>query len=326
MLYWDLHFHSTNSDGNKTPEERISQIQLLDPDNQCLWAMTDHDCYSPNFVEPARIAGIRAIWATEISAHSNELDCWLHITCYSPTVSIDIKNRIDSVLIWKTLKVIEQIKKLQEHGFPINEADFFLWVEIQGYRKIAVSNAHISAYLLDESRKNISILVLNDLTGWIITTHEWFIRECLQDGGSYPNIGVVTVAQYEPEISDLVEIAKREDSIISVAHPNFSFNKIYKKYWFNVDPIARSHYFHDTILPILSDLGIKNYEINAKTTPEQVDYLIQIVQQTGGMNTFWSDNHGSNREDNKHGIFGKQNPVLTHEIVKPITNTLLSFI
>lgn len=50
----DLHFHSTNSDGNKTPEERVNQIQLQDPQNQSPWAQTDHDCYSPNFVLPAR--------------------------------------------------------------------------------------------------------------------------------------------------------------------------------------------------------------------------------------------------------------------------------
>jgi predicted metal-dependent phosphoesterase TrpH len=97
--FGDLHFHSTNSDGDKTPEERIKQIQLLDPDNLYPWAMTDHDCYSPNFVLPARELGIKAIWATEISAHSRELDCSLHVTCYSREISQNIKERIDAVLI-----------------------------------------------------------------------------------------------------------------------------------------------------------------------------------------------------------------------------------
>lgn len=97
--FGDLHYHSTNSDGTKTPEERIKQIQLLDPDNQYPWAMTDHDCYSPNFVLPARELGIKAIWATEISAHSRELDGSFHVTCYSPILSESIKSRIDAVLI-----------------------------------------------------------------------------------------------------------------------------------------------------------------------------------------------------------------------------------
>lgn len=326
MNYWDLHFHSTNSDGILTPDERIEQIQLLDPNNQYPWAMTDHDCYSPNFVEPARALGIKAIWATEISAHSNELDCSFHVTCYSHELSQSIKSCIDGILIWKTAKVIEQIKKLQGHGFPINEADFFSWIKLRWYREIAVSNAHIAWYLFDSSRKNITVQLLKDLTWWDIDTLGEFIRECLQTGGSYINIGNIEVPAYEPEISNLIQIADREDIILSVAHPNFSFNRIYKRYWVNADPIGRANHFHDRILPILSDLGMRNYEINAMATPEQVVYLTELVKKTGGMNTFGSDNHGSDRKDHKHEIFWKQNPLLTREIVQPITERLLSFV
>lgn len=325
MNHWDLHFHSTNSDGIKTPEERISQIQLLDPDNQYPWALTDHDCYSPNFVLPARELWIKAIWATEISAHSSELDCSFHITCYSPTLSGSIKDRIDMALIWKTAKVREQIKKLQWQGFDITESDFFAWVEEKWYRKIAVSNAHISGYLFDWTRDPITSKLVHNLTNWTVHGHG-FIRECLQEGGSYSEIGVVRVPQYEPEVSDLVDIARREDIILSVAHPNFSFNKIYKKHKINGDPVARAKYFHDKILPILIGLGMKNYEINAIANPEQFDYLSDLVQKTGWMNTFWSDNHGYGEIRVKHGIFWKQNPLLTQEITTPITNKLLSFL
>ena len=94
----------------------------------------------------------------------------------------------------------------------------------------------------------------------------------------------------------------------------------------NGDPVARANHFHNKILPILTDIGMNNYEINAKATPEQVGYLTQLVKKTGGMNTFGSDNHGSDKEDNKHGIFGKQNPLLIHETIQPITDRLLSFI
>lgn len=70
---------------------------------------------------------------------------------------------------------------------------------------------------------------------------------------------------------------------------------------------------------------MKNFEINAKATPEQVAYLTDLVKRTGGMNTFGSDNHGSDREDNKHGILGIQNKKLTSEIARPITEKLLSW-
>lgn len=71
---------------------------------------------------------------------------------------------------------------------------------------------------------------------------------------------------------------------------------------------------------------MRNYEINAKATPEQVVYLTDLVKRTGGMNTFGSDNHGSDREDNKHGILGLQNKMLTPEIARPITETLRGFL
>jgi predicted metal-dependent phosphoesterase TrpH len=53
-MFGDLHFHSTNSDGIVTPEDRILQIQSLDPENQGIWALTDHDTLSSDFVIEAR--------------------------------------------------------------------------------------------------------------------------------------------------------------------------------------------------------------------------------------------------------------------------------
>lgn len=89
--------------------------------------MTNHDCYSPTFVLPARDAGINAIWATEISAHSKEIDTSLHITCYTPVLSTTIKRLIDGVLKGKTEKVRKQLVLLASHGFPIDSDSFMSW-------------------------------------------------------------------------------------------------------------------------------------------------------------------------------------------------------
>lgn len=69
---------------------------------------------------------------------------------------------------------------------------------------------------------------MNDLTSGNVYTNDVLIRECLQDGGSYKNIGNVVIPPYEPELSDLIQIAKQEDIVLSIAHPNFSFNKLFK--------------------------------------------------------------------------------------------------
>ena len=89
--------------------------------------MTNHDCYSPGFVLPARDAGIHAIWATEISAHSKELDTSLHITCYTPRLSESIRQLVDGVLVGKTEKVRKQILLLESNGFPIGLDSFMSW-------------------------------------------------------------------------------------------------------------------------------------------------------------------------------------------------------
>ena len=57
----DLHFHTTDSDGNKTNAERIEEILLLDPKRDGIWAATNHDRFSPGCAHgagPVR-AGLR---------------------------------------------------------------------------------------------------------------------------------------------------------------------------------------------------------------------------------------------------------------------------
>lgn len=52
-----------------------------------------------------------------------------------------------------------------------------------------------------------------------------FMKECLRENGDYAHIGYHSVPRYEPELVDLVALANKEDAILSVAHPNFSFTK-----------------------------------------------------------------------------------------------------
>lgn len=87
----DLHFHSTDSDGKSTNSERIDEIEKIDPKHLGIWAVTNHDRFSPEFVDHARERGIHALYGVEISARSEELDHSFHITCYTPTISEKIQ-------------------------------------------------------------------------------------------------------------------------------------------------------------------------------------------------------------------------------------------
>ena len=328
-MFWDLHFHSTNSDGNKTPEERIRQIQTLDPKNQGLWAMTDHDRYTPDFVLGARDAWIRSVWATEISAHSNEIGLSLHITCYTPTLSGAISTMIGWVIEWRKAKVLEQIKKLQSHGFQIDTESFFQWIESEKMSRNSATNWHIAHYIWKNSENRNRA---TDMTKWLLVSDEWeknmlrFMRECLRENGDFSHIGYHNVPRYEPELSSLIALAKKEDAILSVAHPNFSFTKKLNKDFWAQSREDRLALFWKKIVPILSELGIKNYEINTLASQEWVQAIIDTTTRTWWLTTYGSDNHGLDDADSKHGVFGVQNPYLTEDLTRRMRTQLHSFI
>ena len=100
----------------------------------------------------------------------------------------------------------------------------------------------------------------------------------------------------------MIQIAKKEDIILSVAHPNFSFHPVYKRAGVNADRDQRWSHFHSDIFPQLDEIGIHNYEINAMATPEQATQIHTIVQKRNGLITYGSDNHGKSKTDAKHGL------------------------
>lgn len=322
-MYWDLHFHTTDSDGTKTNEERIEQILALDPQKEWVWATTNHDRFSPGFVEVARDAGIKSIWATEISAHSDELDLSLHITCYVPQVSARIAAIIEGIITKRKNKIIGQIAKLRERGFPITESDFFDWIMSTKMSPENATNWHLAQYLW---RQKNTIEVVSHLTGGSVTSELDFMRECLRENGDWNQIGYFRIPRYEPELNDLVAIAKQEDMVLSVAHPNFSFTKNLVKTHGATNTAKQIEIFHGRIVPILSDIGIRNYEVNAIASPEWKHAIVETTQKTGGYTTFGSDNHGLDHADSKHGVFGKMNPSLTDREVQPIFKKLRSFV
>lgn len=181
----DLHFHTTDSDGIKTNAERIEQILVLDPKKEGIWATTNHDRFSPSFVEGARDVGIGAIWATEISAHSTELDLSLHITCYAPYLSDRIASMVDGIITKRKEKVKGQIAKLRERGFPITESGFFQWIIDSKMSPENATNWHLAQYLWRQKR---AIEVASDLTGGRVSSELDFMRECLRENGDWSSI------------------------------------------------------------------------------------------------------------------------------------------
>ncbi len=302
---------------------------MLDPKNQGFWAMTDHDRYTPDFVLGAREAWIKSVWATEVSAHSNEFDLSLHVTCYTPKLSEAISDMIGWIIEWRKAKVLEQIKKLQSHGFQIDTELFFQWIKDEKMSPDSATNWHIAHYVWKNSDNRNRA---SDMTNWVLVSHEWeksmleFMKECLRENGDYPHIGYHSVPRYEPELSDLIALAKKEDAVLSVAHPNFSFTKKLNRDFWAKNWDDRLKLFSQKIVPILSELGIKNYEINALASKEWAKTIVDTISKTWGLITYGSDNHWLENADSKHWIFGKQNPYLTADLSRRMRAQLHSFI
>jgi len=171
---------------------------------------------------------------------------------------------------------------------------------------------------------------LADLTNGDVTSSALFLQECLKETGVYGHIGSIIIPPYEPELSELIQLTKKEDMILSIAHPNFSFHPVYKRAGVNADADLRWAHFHSHILPELDDLGIRNYEINSMATPEQALAIRNIVQKRNGLVTYGSDNHGKSKTDAKHGLLGKQNQFLDSEVgqqaIIPIRDRLMEWV
>lgn len=319
----DLHFHTTDSDGIATNQERIKQILRLDKAKQWIWAATNHDRFSPWFVEWARAEWIQAIWATEISAHSDALNLSLHVTCYTPILSEQIRSIVSDIILRRQDKIRGQIEKLQVWRFPINETEFFAWIEASRMSPESATNWHIAQYLW---KKKSARELASDLTNGNVASELDFMRECLREHGDYADIWYHRIPRYEPELDTIAAIAKKEGAILSIAHPNFSFTRKLKTDYGARSSSDRIQAFRERIIPIISDAGIYNYEVNAMANPAWKEGIIAAVQRTWGMITFWSDNHGISQSGKKHGIFGQINKHLDTETITPIISQLRSFV
>lgn len=90
----------------------------------------------------------------------------------------------------------------------------------------SATNWHIAQYLW---RQKETLEIVSDITGGSVSSELDFMRECLRENGDYADIGWHKIPKFEPEIDVLADIARQEDVILSIAHPNFSFTKKLRK-------------------------------------------------------------------------------------------------
>lgn len=287
----DLHFHTTLSDGRDRPEQVLENLVSSGVEFATL---TDHDLVSEWFADELRAKRIETTPASEISTHffAGLSKIGLHMTAYAPAFSQQAHAMLEKTRTGKAEKIRQQVERLIGQWYPLSHEWLAQWAIAKWYNPAGLNNAHLSSYVYstpgaiemwdrDQKRSN--------------PNRVWFLDECLKREGRNP-IGAVEIPEYEPTTEEANRIVRDMGGVISIAHPNFSWEKYEGIAWLQRD-IAQ-----------LVDQGVMGIELNALATPEWAKVILEIRDRYNLLLTFWSDNHGEKTPSKKHGTLGQMNP------------------
>ena len=209
--YYDLHSHSTNSDG----EHSVDYVAKLMKDNEVrYWSLTDHDTISgwKMAQQSAEQMGINFIPGVEITCEigiepdSDELirqnrerasKSW-HLLAYFP----GLKHNSEATELFaewleplqnnRIPRMKKMIAKLAEHGMPVD------YEEVAKKAGGSIGRPHLAQAMVDR--------------GYVETKSEAFERWI---GDGLP----AHVAQPKPTISEAVKMVKKCSGITSLANP-----------------------------------------------------------------------------------------------------------
>lgn len=308
MTNFDMHFHSNASDWTSTPQERIIQAKELWLD---FIALTDHDKISKDsFIEETNNQWIQTCYSTEISARNYEQSKSIHITAYSQEFNQEIKNILQNTVTKKKIIIEKQVLKLKEMWFNIDIESFILFNK-KLWRNIDTLNKYdISTYILQDKYN----LELAKKILWPNVNILSFFISCLKEWWEFSwGFLVERIPEYEPSIEVCWELAKTNNAILSIAHPNVSFEKEWIS-WFEKE------------LPYYIDRGVNAIEINSKATKGWIEALYKAKEKYNLILTAGSDNHDLWHSDNKHWYFWELNPLLSKKQKSEILNEVQLFL
>lgn len=309
---FDLHFHSIVSDWKNSWEEIINNAYAK---NLKFIALTDHDAISSeDFISKAKEKWIESCYSTEISARDLKNKKSLHLTCYSKSFWKNIRDILENTVEKKQLLIIKQVEKLKISGFKVELNDFLNYF-LSIWKKLETLNRfNIWQYLFLDPEN----VVLAQKISWKIDINpesffEIFLKEIWEKYNEYWLKYWIDVPEYEPNIEICWFLAKTNNAIISIAHPNLSFKKEWLEYF-------------KSIYPYYVENWINGIEINSKADMEWIETIYEFKEKYSIIITSWSDNHCIWKVDNKHSDLWELNPLLSENdrllILKNFQNRL----
>ena len=190
----DLHTHTNFSDGSFSPEELVSAAKQL---GLRYLGITDHDtvdgiCHLyENGLYPSK--GIRIIPGIEFSANYPNHD--VHLVGYNIDIyNGSLQDKLNEVIEARWIRFSEIMKKLQENGFKIREADV---LKIANTSK-SIGRSHIARALV----RNECFKTVRDA-----------FDQMLQKGMP------AYVPRYLLEIDEIIDLIHKSGGVVVLAHP-----------------------------------------------------------------------------------------------------------
>lgn len=276
----DLHCHTTKSDGKKTVAELVADAVEK---NLEFVAVTDHDFVNREAKVLLEANGIASCESVEISARDYEREHSLHLTFYAREINARTDAILQGVRDGRVQKVRAQCELLAKNGFHISLDELIDFSHGLGMSADSITNGHIAEFAMgsEHNRK-----LAAKIAGRRISSRIEFIQAFLKDFSTFKEIGYVKVPDYEPSIELVAELARENRAVVSVAHPNFTFEK-----YGGIEEFEKR-------MEVYAKLGISAIEVNPFANWVWIDSVIKTAERTGMILTFGSDSHGE--EDARH--------------------------
>jgi len=301
MLKIDQHFHTTLSDGKKDNSEILEQYIKWKDVSFCV--ATEHDIVNTSFRDFLYDLSVDTCYWVEISACDYENRKSMHILHYSSSINNLLDSKLDSLREARIYKIKQQVEKLKSNWFIINYSDFINYFEI--IEKINPSNLNafnIAEYIYKNKKTFIENNKIIKSISWKDFSTKGFFENFLKETWIYSHIWWKRIIDYELSFDDLQEI-KTERSVLSIAHPNFTFKSI--------------EVFNSRIEHLVKNRWINAIEINAKANKEWADTIMKVKKDFDLILTFWSDCHFISDEGNndKHSELFSFNSYVSEKIL-----------
>ncbi len=291
MTMIDMHCHTVWSDGKNTASELIVHAKKI-------WLealfITDHDRVSLDHVWKIREAWLTTVPSVEITtvdpdrlgAKGKEV----HMTYYAQKYNDDILWVLETKRSEKKAFISEYVAYIRSQWFDIDDGDYYGTYYIAAALASRASNRH---RLLSLGIQWNESEIRRELYKRLISKNgEYYKAFTAERGGDF----------FIPRLSDIAEMTREEQWILSFAHPNFTYQRPGRTQFLE--------WYRDFYQP---QLWISAIEINSLAPESWADAILDLDNT---QLTFWSDCHQVGVPDEKHANLGTKNQFITEERVQ----------